>query len=282
MELGNNGAHRGVVQVNSLAATAPSYPVPGVAGLFSTLVAWQQTPGRRGRRRSGFGTSRGPRRSAPSRCCPRRPGRDRRGAWARGRGRRRRRRRGRVGAGKRRRTQIVVDQLYQPPGAASVSKTSPTRGARSRCSAGPRRRGRWGPFTYTVTLDGVQLGQTHGNSLRRPGRARAAGSHTWYVTASNPAGLTAGSKVGRVFVDTVPPVVKVTGPGAPPGHERRSVRVRTDDPAPRLGRRHGDDRWGDGTDTHVKLGTHRASTSTPGGPLQDHGHGRRPRRQQTR
>ena len=48
MELGNNGAYGPVLQVNSLAGTAPPDPVPGVAGLFSTLVAWQQTPGTTG------------------------------------------------------------------------------------------------------------------------------------------------------------------------------------------------------------------------------------------
>ena len=48
MELGNNGAYGSVLQVNSLAASGPSYPVPGIAGLFSTLVAWQQTPGATG------------------------------------------------------------------------------------------------------------------------------------------------------------------------------------------------------------------------------------------
>ncbi|HTP24016.1 MAG TPA: hypothetical protein VMJ65_30720, partial [Solirubrobacteraceae bacterium] len=48
MELGNNGAPGSVLQINSLSASAPSYPVPGVAGLFSTVVAWQQTPGTAG------------------------------------------------------------------------------------------------------------------------------------------------------------------------------------------------------------------------------------------
>ena len=48
MELGNNGAYGPVLQVNSLPGTAPPYPVPAVAGLFSTLVAWQQTPGTTG------------------------------------------------------------------------------------------------------------------------------------------------------------------------------------------------------------------------------------------
>ena len=48
MELGNNGAYGPIVQVNSLPGTAEPYAVPGIAGLFSTLVAWQQTPGTAG------------------------------------------------------------------------------------------------------------------------------------------------------------------------------------------------------------------------------------------
>ncbi len=110
----------------------------------------------------------------------------------------------------------MVDQLYQPPGTASVSKmVAYSRSTQPVLSWTPAS-GRWGPFTYMVTLDRAQVGQTGASSLRVPA-ALANGLHTWYVTTSNPAGLTAGSKVGRVFVDTVAPVLKMTesGPGGP-------------------------------------------------------------------
>jgi hypothetical protein len=116
--------------------------------------------------------------------------------------------------------------------------------------------GRWGPFTYTVILDRTQLGQSGANSLRVP-VALGNGPHTWYVTTSNPAGLTAGSKVGRVFVDTVPPVLKVAESGSRRAGSEEAVRLSYRDPAPASGVAKLTIRWGDGTVTHVKLGTHR-------------------------
>ena len=257
MELGNNGAYGPVLQVNSLAATAPSYPVPGIAGLFSTLVAWQQTPGATGPseirvryepRASTLGPEQvlsSPAEGATNAALGLAAGGDAGGdaavAWVQG-----------SGAG----TQIVVDQLYQPPGAATVSKTtSYTRSAQPVLSWTPAT-GRWGPITYTVTLDGAQIGQTQGSSLRVPAALRN-GSNTWFVTASNPAGLTAGSKVGRIFVDTVPPVVRVTESGPRRAGSNEILRVSYRDPAPASGVATVTIRWGDRTTTHVKLGTHR-------------------------
>jgi hypothetical protein len=257
MELGNNGAYGSVLQVNSLAATAPSYPVPGIAGLFSTLVAWQQTPGTTGPseirlryepRASTLGPEQvlsSPAEGATNASLGLAAGGDAGGdaavAWVQG-----------SGAG----TQIVADQLYQPPGAATVSKAvSYTRSTQPVLSWTPAS-GRWGPITYTVTLDGAQIGQTQGSSLRVPAPLRG-GSNTWFVTASNPAGLTAGSKVGRIFVDTVPPVVKVTESGPRRAGSNEILRVSYRDPAPASGLATVTIRWGDRTTTHVKLGTHR-------------------------
>ena len=257
MELGNNGAYGSVLQVNSLSASAPSYPEPGIAGLFSTLVAWQQTPGATGPadirvryepRASTLGPEQvlsSPAEGAANAALGLAAGGDAGGdaavAWVQG-----------SGAG----TQIVVDQLYQPPGAATVSKTtSYTSSAQPVLSWTPAS-GRWGPITYTVTLDGTQIGQTQGSSLRVPAPLRG-GSNTWFVTASNPAGLTAGSKVGRIFVDTVPPVVKVTESGPRRAGSNEVLRVSYRDPAPASGVATVTIGWGDRTTTHVKLGTHR-------------------------
>ena len=259
MELGNNGAYGSVLQVNSLAATAPTYPVPGIAGLFSTLVAWQQTPGTTGPaeirlryepRASTLGPEEvlsSPADGATNAALGLAAGGDAGGdaavAWVQG-----------SGAG----TQIVVDQLYQPPGAATVSRTtSYTRSAQPVLSWTPAS-GRWGPITFTVTVDGVQVGQTEGSSLRVPAPLRG-GSNTWFVTASNPAGLTAGSKVGRIFVDTVPPVAKVTESGPRLAGSNEILRLTYHDPAPASGVAKLTIRWGDGTVMHVKPGTHRVS-----------------------
>ncbi len=159
MELGNNGAYGPVLQVNSLPGTASPHPVPGVAGLFSTLVAWQQTPGTTGPaeirvryepRASTLGPelvlsspAEGPTDAALGIAATGDGGGDAAVAWVQGT------------AGS---NQIVVDQLYQPPGAASVAKKlSYSRSAQPvlRWSASSAR---WGPITYTVSLDGTQVG----------------------------------------------------------------------------------------------------------------------------
>ncbi len=257
MELGNDGAYGSVLQVNTLAATASTYPVPGIAGLFSTLVAWQQTPGTTGPseirlryepRASTLGPEEvlsSPAEGATNAALGLAAGGDAGGdatvAWVQG-----------SGAG----TQIVADQLYQPPGAATVSKTtSYSRSAQPVLGWTPAS-GRWGPITFTVTVDGVQVGQTQGSSLRVPAPLRG-GSNTWFVTASNPAGLSAGSTVGRIFVDTFPPVVKVTESGPRRAGSNEILRVSYRDPAPASGVATVTIRWGDRTSTHVKLGTHR-------------------------
>jgi PKD domain len=259
MELGNNGAYGPVLSVNSLPGTAPPYPVPGVAGLFSTLVAWQQTPGTTGPaeirvryepRASTLGPelvlsspAEGPADAALGIAATGDGGGDAAVAWVQGT------------AGS---NQIVVDQLYQPPGAASVSKKlSYSRSAQPvlRWSASSAR---WGPITYTVSLDGTQVGQTGGTSLRVPA-ALADGSHSWRVTATNPAGLAGASKVARTFVDTVAPVLKVTESGPRRAGSEEIARLTYRDPAPASGIAKLTVRWGDGTVTQVKAGTHRVA-----------------------
>ena len=127
-------------------------------------------------------------------------------------------------------SEIVADQLYQPPGAASVSKTlaysrstQPVLSGRRRSAAGDR-------FTYTVTLDG-HAARADRRGARSGSRPRSRnGSHTWQVTTSNPAGLTAGSKIAKVFVDTVAPVLKVTESGPRRAGSDEVVRLSYHDP----------------------------------------------------
>jgi PKD domain len=259
MELGNNGAYGPVLQVNSLTGTAAPYPVPGVAGLFSTLVAWQQTPGTTGPaeirlryepRASTLGPelvlsspAAGPTDAARGIAATGDGGGDAAVAWVQGT------------AGS---SQIVVDQLYQPPGAAVVpNKLSYSRSAQPvlRWSASSAR---WGPITYALSLDGTQVGQTGGTSLRLPA-ALADGAHTWRVTATNPAGLSGLSKVARIFVDTVPPVLKVTESGPRRAGSDEFVHLTYRDPAPGSGVAKLTIHWGDGTVTEVKPGTHRVA-----------------------
>jgi hypothetical protein len=259
MELGNNGAYGPIVQVNGLPGTAPPYAVPGIAGLFSTLVAWQQTPGTAGPaeirvryepRAGSLGAelvlsspAAGPTDAARGIAAAGDVGGDAAVAWVQG-----------ATAA----SEIVVDQLYQPPGAASVSKTTAYSRSTQPVLSWTPASGRWGPFTYTVTLDRTQLGQTGGSALRVP-VALGNGPHTWYVTTSNPAGLSAGSKVGKVFVDTVAPVVKVTESGPRRAGSDEIIRLSYRDPAPASGVAKLTIHWGDGTITHLTPGTHRSA-----------------------
>ncbi len=257
MELGNNGAYGPMLQVNSLPGTAPPDPVPGVAGLFSTLVAWQQTPGTTGPaeirvryepRTSTLGPelvlsspAEGPTDAALGIAATGDGGGDAAVAWVQGA----------AGA-----NQILVDRMYQPPGAATVA----TKLSYSR-SAQPLLRwslagGRWGPITYTVTIDGTQVGQTQGSSLRVPAPL-ANGPHRWQVTATNPAALTGISKVAALFVDTLAPVLKVTESGPRRAGSDEVVHLSYRDPAPASGVAKLTIRWGDRTVTQVKPGTHR-------------------------
>ena len=77
------------------------------------------------------------------------------------------------------------------------------------------------------------------------------------MTASNPAGLTGVSKAARVFVDTVAPVVKATESGPRRAASDEVLRLSYHDPAPASGVAKLTIRWGDGTVTRVKPGTHR-------------------------
>jgi PKD domain len=257
MELSGNGGYGPILQINNLAATGPPYAVPGVAGLFSTIVAWQQTPGSTGAseirvryepRASTLGpemvmstASLGPTDAARGLATDGDGAGDAAIAWVQG-----------TGAA----TQIVAAQLYQSPGGAVVPKTlaySRTAQPVLRWSASSAR---WGPLTYIVSVDGVQIGQTGGGSLRLPAPL-PDGAHTWRVSVTNPASLTATSKAASLFVDTVAPVVRVTASGPRRAGSDEVVRLSYRDPAPGSGVAKLTIRWGDGTVTVVKPGTHR-------------------------
>ncbi len=266
MELGNNGAPGSVVQINSLQDSSPAYAVPAIAGLFSTLIAWQQTPGTAGPaeirvryepRASTLGPelvvsspAGGPTDAALGLAAGGDGGGDAAVAWVQG-----------TGAS----TEIAVDQLYQPPGSATVPKTLAYSTSAEPVFKWSPAGGRWGPITYTVTVDGTKIGQTGGSSFRAPA-ALASGVHSWEVTASNPAGLTAASKAARVFVDTVAPTLSVSESGPRRAGANEVLRLRYRDAPPRGLRPSAASgvakltiRWGDGTVSHLTPGDHRVS-----------------------
>jgi hypothetical protein len=103
---------------------------------------------------------------------------------------------------------IQTAQLYQPPG-----QPQPNPGLQYVRTATPGlswqpARDAWGPLSYTVTLDSQQLGQTAGTSIT-VAAPLIDGPHTWSVTASNPAGETNAGPPATVFVDTYPPRLRI-------------------------------------------------------------------------
>jgi hypothetical protein len=160
-------------------------------------------------------------------------------------------------------TVIVAERLYQPPGAAAPPKSLAYSRTPQPVLGWGASSQRWGPITYTVTLDGVQVGQTGGTTIQVPTPLND-GPHSWRVTTSNPAGLTSTSSNARVFVDTVAPTVSVAVHGPRRTGVETVLRLTYRD-APPAGLPAGDAsgvagltvRWGDGTVTRVKPGTHR-------------------------
>jgi PKD domain len=266
MELGDNGTYGDLQQIDSLPGASAPYAAPGVAGVFSDLIAWQQNPGTTGPaeirlryepKAASLGPetvvsspASGPTDAARGLADAGDVGGDAAVAWVQG-----------AGAS----TQIVVAQLYQPPGSVVPAQSlAYVRTAQPVLSWAPPP-GYWGPMRYTVSVQGVPAQQTNATSLRVPTPLRD-GPHAWEVTAFNPAGVSGKSSRATVFVDTVAPTLSVRLSGARRAGSALTVTLRyRDAPPPGLPARDASGvatltiRWGDGTTTHLNPGTHRGA-----------------------
>jgi hypothetical protein len=230
--LAGNGVVTRTIRVDSLTNAADPEAAPAMAGYATDLIAWQEDPGDGSApeirmRYSVNGTSFGPEQviSSPAGPAPNAAdgllaGGDYAGdavvAWVRGTGPQ---------------TQIVADQLYQPPSAfAADSKFRYVRSARPVLSWSPAR-DHWGPVRYAVRIDGTVVSQTTRTTVRVP-VALSQGPHHWFVTASNPAGLAVNAKAGRVWVDTVRPRVTFTLKGTRQIGKVLRLTVKTSDRPP--------------------------------------------------
>lgn len=264
LELGNNGAGGGVLGINSFPQTTPPDPVPAIAGLFSDLIAWQQDPGTTGPaeiriryepRAAALGPevvvsspATGPTDAARGLAAAGDAGGDAAIAWVQG-----------TGAS----TQIVAERLYQPPGVATPPKSLVYARTAQPVLSWTASSQRWGPITYTVTVDGVQAGQTGGTGIT-VAAPLADGAHSWRVATTNPAGESSTSRTARVFVDTVAPTLSVAVRGSRRTGAETPLRLFYRD-APPAGLPAADAsgvagltvRWGEGSVTRVKPGTHR-------------------------
>jgi hypothetical protein len=224
--LGQNGAMQGVTRLDSLPNSTPPDAVPIAGGFASGLIAWQHDPGLLGppeiRARFYDGTSFGPELVvSPPSLGPTDAADglvagadfqvDVALAWVQG-----------TAAGR----QIVVEQLYQPPG--GFNAVTSFRYARSVTPqlTWTEPRELWGP-QYLLSIDGVQVKQTHAVSTRAP--ALSQGAHSWSVEAINGGGLLSTTEAATVFVDTVPPTVSYTLSGKPQVGKNLHIYVRYSD-----------------------------------------------------
>lgn len=250
--LNQNTNPAGVAQVNSLPAAAPPNPVPAAAGLFSTLIAWQQEPGSSGpaeiraRYAPSGGTlgpemvmsspAQGPVDSGDGFAAAGDVSGDAAVTWLQGT----------PGA-----SAVMVEQLYQPPGPFAPSTTFRYSRSPQPTFAWTRPHG-WGPFTYSLIVDGATAFRTAANAAAPP-TPLPDGRHRWQVTAANPAGQQSQTRLVPVFIDTVAPRAKVKHGRAVAGRAlRTNIRYADLPPAgePRFdasGVARVVVRWGDGT-----------------------------------
>lgn len=258
MHLGQNAAAGPVVQLNGLPDASAPHPAVAAAGYHSGLVAWQQDPG------GGLapeidarffdGSSFGPELVASSPVAG--PTAADLGllsdgdiaadvalAWVQGTPDAR---------------QVVVAQLYQPPGLFTTS----TGFAYSRSAQSLLRwtvpRELWPPLSYQVSIDGGSPLSATATQLTTP--PLSDGPHTWQVTALNRAGLQSHTRTSTVWVDTVAPAVTFVLTGLP--YALRPVHISvsyTDAPPPELradasGIASVTVNWGDGIQSPIRHG----------------------------
>ncbi len=231
--IATNDAFGGVSRVDSIPNSGPPYAVPAVAGLTSTMIAWQQTPGIAGpaeiRLRyapNGYdlgpeevvsSPALGPADAAQGLVAGGDVAGDAAVAWVQG------------GPGQ---EAIVAAQLFQAPGSFV-----PAHGFEYSTSATPALAWSpaselWGSPEYEVSVDGTPVGQTTALSLVPPAPL-VNGRNTYVVTAVNQAGVGTTARQATVFVDTVPPTaaIRLRGPGAVGLPERIAVSYRDLPPA---------------------------------------------------
>jgi hypothetical protein len=229
MNLLNNGAPTSAIELDSLPNASPPDAISAASGFYSGLAAWQHDPGSPGTPeiRARFYTNHawgpevvlsnpadGATDAGAGLAAAGDLNADMAVAWVQG-----------SGAG----TQIVTDQLYQPPGGFSAA--SSFRYVRSTYPLlswnAPHEL--WGP-RYELSVDGAPPVETSQTSIRY-GRL-AQGPHTWSVEAVNGAGLTSFDKTATVFVDTYPPAVVSTLSGTLQVHKELHVYVTYSDTPP--------------------------------------------------
>ncbi|MFZ1995295.1 MAG: hypothetical protein WAU75_14370, partial [Solirubrobacteraceae bacterium] len=230
--LGGSESRGQTERVDSLPNSSAPDAVPANAGLISSFIAWQQTPGVAGTpeirlRYASDGANLGPEQvvSTPSLgatdadhglAAAGDVAGDAAAAWVQG-----------SGAS----TSIVAAQLFQAPGGFVASY-----GFRYVTTAIPLLRWStaselWGAPTYAVRIDGVPVGQTTATQMVAPAPL-TNGRHVYQLSVVNLAGVTTNAPAATLFVDTVPPRATWKLSGTSIVRTREHLRVTYSDPPP--------------------------------------------------
>jgi hypothetical protein len=253
--LGLGGVFQGAGQIDSGLNLGPPNVVPATAGLASFIVAWQnqallgaEIHARYWALSTGFAPETvisDPTLGATDAARGLVDGGDVNSdlavAWVQG-----------SGSGRR----IVVEQQYQEPG-----PPQPRRGLAYDAKVRPvigwnAANDFWGPITYAVTVDSVQLGSTTATTFKVPAPL-AQGLHNWHVTAVNPAGLQTASAGARIWIDTVAPILRWKVSGKRKAGQSIGLALSYSDPPPGAGVFYVSVHWGDGLSSPVTPGAHR-------------------------
>jgi PKD repeat protein len=213
LSLGTNGGAQGVVRVDSQANSAAPLAVGGTAGLFSSVLAWQQQAvaglpeihlsfvtdgGPLGTEQVASNPLLGPTDAADGLAAGGDVNGDGVVAWIQGAGPS---------------TRIEAAQLFQPPGGFSLVRAAYARTSQPTFSWSAAKES-WGPVSYAVSLNGAVVGTTTTTSFQPP-TPLADGPYTWQVTATNQGGLTSSAGPATIVVDTLAPSVQAAIGGRP-------------------------------------------------------------------
>jgi PKD domain len=258
--LGTNDELGAAAAVNAVANAADPHGAAAVAGLFSTLVAWQQSPGTAGpaeiraryaQQNAALGAefvasdpTLGPTNAADGLVASGDVAGDAAIAWAQG---------------SPNSQAIVAARLFKPPGGFSPAKSFRYATSAEPLLSWSASSELWGPVRYVVTVDGAHIALSTGTRVRFP-TTLADGPHSWQVVAFNGGDAGTAAKAADVWIDTVAPRVslRLTGLRRVGAVLRASVSD-TDSPPPeppaaasgvatvRL-------QWGDGTSAELSRG----------------------------
>ena len=230
--LGGNESYGRTMRVDSLPNSDAPDAVPASAGLISTLIAWQQTPGIAGPaeirvRYASDGADLGAEQvvSDPSLGATDADqglvaagdvAGDAAAAWVQG-----------SGAS----TSIVAAQLFQAPGGFVPSNSFRYVTTASPVLFWSPSAELWGAPTYLLRIDGAAAGQTAATQIVAPAPL-SNGRHTYQLSAVNRASLTTNAPAGTLFVDTVAPRARWKLTGSSIVNTREQLRINYTDPPP--------------------------------------------------